>query len=95
MFIQHSCPSCGSSKLVKNGRTYYGKARNTCQDCQRPLVVVGRYPPLSNEQKRRIELLLAEGISLEGICRALEIKAHPLYGYMDELYAELPTDWAC
>jgi hypothetical protein len=50
---------------------------------------------LSHEQKRRIELLLAERISLEGICRALEIKAHQLYRYMDELYDELPADLAC
>lgn len=47
------------------------------------------------EQKRRIELLLAERISLEGICRALEIKPHQLYAYMDELYEEVPADLAC
>lgn len=32
-------------------------------------------------------MLLAEQISLEGICRVLEIKAH-------QLYAEIPSDWA-
>ena len=95
MFIQHNCPSCGCSNLVKNGHTYYGKARNKCQDCQRHFVAVRRYPPLSSEQKRRIELLLAQRISLEGICRALEMKAHQLYRYMDELYEELPADLAC
>jgi IS1 family transposase len=95
MFIQHICPNCSSSNIVKNGRTYYGKARNKCQDCQRQFVVVRRYPPLSHEQKRRIELLLAERISLKGICRALEIQAHQLYRYMDELYDELPANLAC
>jgi insertion element IS1 protein InsB len=100
MYIQHSCPTCGSSNIVKNGRTYYGKVRKKCQDCQRQFVVVRRHPPLSKEQKRRIELLLAERISLEGICpggepRALEIKAHQLYRYLDELYDELPADLAC
>ena len=82
MSIQEHCPSCGSSHIVKNGPTYYGKAR---KKCQRQFVAVRRHPPLSTEQKRRIELLLAERISLRGICRALEIKAHQLYRYMDEL----------
>ncbi|GAA4460774.1 IS1 family transposase [Nibrella saemangeumensis] len=50
---------------------------------------------MSDEQKRRIELLLAERISLEGICRVMEIKAHQLYAYMDELYADIPADLAC
>lgn len=95
MFLQHCCPSCGSSNLVKNGRTYYGKARKKCQHCQRQFVTMRQHPPLSTEQKRRIELLLAERISLEGICRVLEIKAHQLYRYMDELYEELPLDLAC
>jgi len=54
-----------------------------------------QHPPLSADQKRRIELLLAERISLEGICRVLEIKAHQLYTYMDEVYDEVPADLAC
>ncbi len=53
------------------------------------------YEPVSNVCKRRIELLLAERISLEAICRVMEIKAHQLYTYMDELYGEVPHDLAC
>lgn len=53
------------------------------------------YTPLSNESKRRIELLLAERISLEAICRVMEIKPRQLYAYMDELYDEVPQDLAC
>jgi transposase-like protein len=74
---------------VKNGRTYYGKARAKCKKCGRQFVLIRQHPPLSSEQKRRIELLLAERISLEGICRVPEIKAHQLYAYMDELHAEI------
>lgn len=47
------------------------------------------------ECKRRIELLLVERISLEAICRVLEINAHQLYAYVEELYGEIPTDLAC
>ncbi|MGM9508842.1 IS1 family transposase [Larkinella sp. GY13] len=95
MFLQHNCPDCGSTNLVNNGHTYYGKARRKYKQCGRQFVSVRQRAPLSTDQKRRIELLLAEPISLEGICRVLEIKAHQLYAYMDELYAEVPTDLAC
>jgi insertion element IS1 protein InsB len=40
-------------------------------------------------------LLLAERIYPGGEPRALEIKAPQRYGYLDELYAELPADLAC
>lgn len=95
MFYQHNCPGCGSSNIVKNGNTYYGKPRGKCKRCGRQFVFVRRHPPLLTDQKRRIELLLAERISLEGICRAMEIKAHQLYAYMDELYEEVPANLAC
>lgn len=95
MFSQHNCPDCGGSNIVKNGKTYYGKPRGKCKRCGRQFVFTRRHLPLSTDQKRRIELLLIERISLEGICRVLEIKPHQLYAYMDELYDEIPTDLAC
>lgn len=95
MFHQHNCPSCGGSNLVNNGRTYAGKARLRCQGCRRQFVAVRCHAPLSGECKRRIELLLVERISLEAICRVMEIKAHQLYAYLEELYGEIPDDLAC
>lgn len=95
MFQQHNCPACGSTNLVKNGSTYYGKARLKCKRCARQFVQMRTYQPLSNDSKRRIELLLAERISLEAIWRVIEIEAHQLYTYMDELYDEIPPDLAC
>lgn len=95
MFYQHHCPRCGSSNIVKNGSTYYGKPRAKCKQCSRQFVFFRQQPRLSNDQKRRIELLLAERISLEGICRVMEIKPHQLYAYMDELYDEIPGDLGC
>ena len=90
--MNRSCYYCGSVNIVKNGKTYYGKARGRCKDCSRQFVFERRNRSLSPEQKRRIELLLLERISLEGICRALEISAYHLYRYMDELYGEVPQN---
>lgn len=95
MYLQDNCPACGSTNLVKNGNTYYGKARLKCKDCRRQFVDKRTYAPLSSECKRRIELMLAERLSLEAICRVMEIEPHRLYSYMDELYDEIPEDLAC
>ncbi len=80
---------------VKNGSTYYGKARLKCKQCGRQFVQMRTYQPVSNECKHRIELMLAERISLQGICRVMEVAAHQLYTYMDELYGETPADLGC
>jgi IS1 family transposase/transposase-like protein len=90
--MNRSCYYCGSVNIVKNGRTYYGKARGKCKDCSRQFVFERRNKGLNREQKRRIELLLLERISLEGICRVLDIPPYRLYRYMDELYEEVPQD---
>ena len=90
--MNKSCYYCGSVNIVKNGKTYYGKARGKCKGCGRQFVFERQNRSLRPEQKRRIELLLLERISLEGICRALEIPAYHLYRYMDELYRQVPAD---
>lgn len=77
-------------KLSQECRTYAAKARLRCKACQRQFVAVRGHPPLSNECKRRIEVLLVERISLEGICpggepRGMEIKAHQRDAYLEEL----------
>lgn len=95
MFQQQDCPACGSSNVVKNGFTYYRKARLKCKNCQRQFVKSRTYPPLTQECKRRVELMLAERVSLEAICRIMEIKQHQLYNYMDKLYEDIPHDLCC
>lgn len=90
--MNKSCYYCGSVNIVKNGRTYYGKRRGKCKDCLRQFVFNRQNVSLSLEQKRLIELLLLERLSLEGICRVLEISAYHLYRYMDELYHQVPAD---
>ncbi len=90
----------GAARAVKNEATYYRKARRTggpvkCKPCGHQFVQMRTYAPLANETKRRIELLLSERISLEGICRVEGIAPHQLYRYIDELYGEIPPDLAC
>lgn len=56
---------------------------------------VPQHELLSKEYKRWIELMLIERISLEAICRVMEIKPHQLDTFMDELYDEIPPKLAC
>ena len=86
------CFHCGSANIIKYGKTYYGKARCKCQDCKRQFVAKRTYKVLTPAQKELIGKLLLERISLEGICRVLEISTYHLYTYMDELYEEIPQD---
>ena len=86
------CFYCGSTKVVKNGKTYYGKQRFKCHDCHRQFVANRTFKTLSNSEKELIGDLLVERISLEGICRVLKISAYHIYTYMDELYQEIPSD---
>ncbi|MDB5264378.1 MAG: transposase [Adhaeribacter sp.] len=90
--MNKSCYYLGSVNIVKNGRTYYGKARGKCKDCSKQFVFERQNLNLSQEQKKHIELLLLERISLAGICRVLEISAYHLYRYMDELFSQVPQD---
>jgi hypothetical protein len=80
---------------MKNGNTYYGKTRLKCKDCRRQFVDKRTHAPLSSECKCRVKLMLAQRISLEAMCRVMEIKPHRLYVYMDELYDQIPEDLAC
>ncbi len=83
MFKQHGCPACGSTNVVKNGSTYYGKARHKCKSCQRQFVFERTHERLSDECKRRVELMLAERIWLDAICRVMEIKQQWLWLALD------------
>jgi|GEM_PF-2098276 transposase-like protein len=54
------CPKCQGTKIVLNGKTYYGKQRYKCQNCQRQLVENPRHQPISDAQKQLIDKLLLE-----------------------------------
>jgi insertion element IS1 protein InsB len=86
------CFYCGSANIIKYGKTHYGKPKCKCHDCKRQFVVNRTNKILLMTEKSLIEKLLLERISLQGICRVLEITAYHLYTYMDKLYQEIPKD---
>lgn len=59
-------------------RKSYGRAIVLGYQAQRQFIGKRVCAPLSNDCKRRIELMPAERISLEAICRVMEIEPHGL-----------------
>lgn len=88
------CPTCSGSKLVKNGHTRKGKQRWRCRCCGRTFVLHPTNHRVSEETKRLIPLLLKERLSLRAIQRITKVSARWLYGYIDQLYAQIPKDLA-
>ncbi|WP_425423313.1 IS1/IS1595 family N-terminal zinc-binding domain-containing protein [Spirosoma luteum] len=52
---QHNSPNCGSTNVVKNGSTYYGKARLKCKTAS------GSSSPLGN--KRHFLTNVSDGLN--------------------------------
>jgi transposase-like protein len=70
--IAHTCPSCGSSNLQRNGHTASGQQKFHCKDCN-------RYGTLERKdaeralRKQAAENLLSERLSQRAIARTLRM----------------------
>ena len=80
------CPHCRSTKVVKNGRTYYGKQNHKCRNCKRQFVE--RQPVKQYSQPQLVEKLLLERLSLRAICRILQVSMGCLTYRLQALWQE-------
>ncbi len=85
----YECTSCGSNKIVKNGRTKGGKQKFSCKSC-------GKYGTLDPEVKyppeRQAEILRAyhERSSLRGIERTFGVARQTVAKWLKKKATELP-----
>lgn len=86
------CPRCGSPNYKRNGYTHNQKQNHRCKECGRQFILNPSWQPISDEQKRYIERLLLERISLRGICRVLKVSIQWLLQFIVNLYDQLPDD---
>jgi len=84
------CPHCRSTKVVKNGLTYYGKQNHRCRHCKRQFVE--RQPKKVFTTEQVMEHLLVERVSLRGICRVLSVSMGWLTARVQRLWAEQAYD---
>jgi len=82
-----TCPYCSSSSTKKNGHTHYAKQNYYCHNCNRQFVEGGSLWFVSEEEKSLIKKLLLERISLQGICRVIDVSISWLGAYIREVYA--------
>lgn len=85
------CPNCTSGKIVKNGKTYYGKQNHRCKNCDRQFVADNRHT-ITEERKEDVKALLAERISLRGICRSMTVSMNWLLPFAESVWNEAPKD---
>lgn len=65
-----ACPHCGDTKIVKNGKTYYGKQNYKCKNCNRQFVE--RAPARTYKAEELLKKLLLERNSLHSCGRILD-----------------------
>jgi len=85
-----NCPNCNSSNVKKNGHIHNGKQNHQCKDCGRQFVENPTQRLVSEADKEIIEKLLAERISLRGICRSISVSMTWLMAYICRKYDRLP-----
>lgn len=66
-----TCPHCHSLKIVKNGKSYYGKQNYKCRHCCRQ--AVEREPEQLLSREELLKSLLLERVSLRAIARILNV----------------------
>ena len=84
-----SCPKCGSSYVVKNGKIHNGKQNFKCRDCGRQFVQYPENKVIDTATKELIDKLLLERISLAGIARVAGVSEPWLHKYVQEKQADI------
>lgn len=83
-----TCPSCGSTNVVKNGKIHNGKQNHKCKDCSRQFVEDPRNKLIDDSTKRLIDKLLVEKVPLAGISRIAEVSEVWLQQYVKAKYRQ-------
>ena len=84
------CPTCNSTKIVKNGFNATGKQNHLCRECGRQFVLNPLVSAISEETKSLIDRLLLERIALAGIARVANVSESWLQIYVNQKYEGVP-----
>ncbi|MDB5264365.1 MAG: transposase, family, partial [Adhaeribacter sp.] len=86
----NSCPHCQSTKIVKNGKTWYGKQNYKCHHCKRQ--AVARTIATSLEKQTLLKRFLVERLSLRAIARVLQVSMGWLIPRIQQLWQSVPEE---
>ena len=85
------CPSCHSTNIKKNGRTYYRKQNHQCKCCGRQFVLNNKHTK-SEWTKAVVKKALKERLSLRAICRIFGVSLNWLQSFAHTLWEQTPKD---
>ncbi|MGD1857543.1 MAG: hypothetical protein ACFB2W_25180 [Leptolyngbyaceae cyanobacterium] len=77
-----NCPGCGSTCVVKNGKSHSGKQNHKCRNCGRQFVSAPTNLLVSSETKALVDKLLSEAIPVASIARITGLSETWLYNYL-------------
>ncbi|MBT9314460.1 IS1/IS1595 family N-terminal zinc-binding domain-containing protein [Leptothoe spongobia] len=77
-----NCPGCGSTCVVKNGKSHNGKQNHKCRNCGRQFVAEPTNTFVSDETKVLVDKLLSEAIPVASISRITGVSETWLYNYL-------------
>jgi transposase-like protein len=92
MAIRENCPQCHSESYKKNGRIHTGKQNHRCKDCGRQFVLRAENRLIDDHGRETIKRLLAERVSLRGICRVMWVSLSWLIDFAVQCYEAAPDD---
>lgn len=92
MAIRNCCPDCGAKKLKKNGHIHTGKQNHRCKVCGRQFVSEFEQRLVSTDERDLVKRMLAERISMRGVCRVVGVGMKWLMGFAVECYNAAPED---
>ena len=90
MNVRDACPQCASQQFTKNGHTHDGKQNHQCKACGQQGGLDTGSRVIAEEQRRLVELLRCEKISLHGMCRAVGVRIRWLMRLLVPCFAALP-----
>jgi len=71
--IEVKCPKCGSTYVIKHGRTSTGKQRYLCKDCKDSFMLEYTYNAYKTGTKEAIIKMTANASGIRDISRVLGI----------------------
>ena len=86
----NDCPHCRSVKIIKNGKSWYGKQNYKCRNCKRQSVERKQVAGL--DQECLLKRLLLERLSLRAISRVLQVSLGWLIPRIKQLWQQVPLE---
>ena len=88
LLLGRRCPRCGSTHVVRNGRTHSGTPGFRCRGCDRRFVAAPKTGPVRVATQDLVRRLLAERLGVRAIARATGRSRSWVQQFVNAVYRE-------